>query len=83
MSEQLQGLLLAIATGILESAGVCTFGLATQIMKPGVIATVASNYAVVGVIFGVFVFRERLAANQLFGIVLVMCGLAGLAYLHP
>jgi drug/metabolite transporter (DMT)-like permease len=82
LSEKQQGLLLAITAGILESAGVSTFGLATQIIQPGIIATVASNYAVVGVIFGVFVFRERLVANQLFGIVLVMCGLVGLAYLR-
>ena len=83
LPEQRRGLLLAITAGVLESAGVSTFGLATQIIQPGVIATIASNYAVVGVIFGVVVLRERLVANQLFGLGLVMCGLAGLAYLHP
>lgn len=83
LSQQRRGLLLAIIAGVLESAGVSAFGLATQIMRPGVIATIGSNYAVVGVLFGVFVFRERLVANQLFGIGLVMCGLAGLTYLRP
>jgi drug/metabolite transporter (DMT)-like permease len=83
LSQEWRGLLLAVIAGILESVGVSTFGLATQIMQPGVIATIGSNYAVVGVLFGVFVFRERLVANQLLGIGLVMCGLAGLAYLRP
>jgi len=80
--HQQQGLLLAIIAGILESAAVSAFGLATQITPPGVIATIASYYALVAVLFGVFVFRERLVANQLFGIGLLMCALGGLAYLR-
>lgn len=83
LSQEWRGLILAVLAGILESAGISAFGLATQITHPGVIAAIGSNYAVVGVLFGVFVFRERLVINQLFGIGLVMCGLAGLAYLRP
>lgn len=81
--EQQRGILLAITAGILEGAGVSIFGLATQIAQPGVITVITSNYTVVCIIFGIFVLREQLAVNQIFGIVVVMCGLAGLAYLHP
>ncbi len=80
--HQRQGFLLAIIAGTLESAAISAFGLATQITQPGVIATIASYYALVAILFGVFVFRERLVGNQLFGIGLLMCALGGLAYLR-
>src|SRR5260370_19864484 len=82
LPNQRQGLLLAIIAGILESVAVSAFGLATQITQPGVIATIASYYALVAILFGVFVFRERLVGNQLFGIGLLKSALGGLAYLH-
>ena len=83
LSEQQRGILLALTAGILDGVALSIFGLATQIMQLGVITVITSNYTVVCVIFGIFVLRERLVASQIFGIVMVMCGVAGLAYLHP
>ncbi len=75
-------IMLAILAGLLDNAGVLTFGIATQVVKPGVIAAITSNYSLVAVLFGVVVCRERLTVNQIFGIGLVVCGLSFLAFLH-
>jgi uncharacterized membrane protein len=83
LSEQHRGIFLAIIAGTLDGAALSIFGLATQIMQPGVITVITSNYTVVCVIFGICVLRERLLANQVFGLIMVMCGVAGIAYLHP
>jgi drug/metabolite transporter (DMT)-like permease len=81
--EQQKGILLALAAGILDGIALSFFGLATQLMQPGVLSVIISNYTVVCVIFGIFILRERLVANQVFGIFMVIGGVAGLAYLRP
>ncbi|MBO0780279.1 MAG: EamA family transporter [Ktedonobacteraceae bacterium] len=76
------GVLFAAVAGILECLAILTFGMATQIIKPGVTATIASNYSLIAILFGVFILRERLIANQKLGIGIVMCGLTAFAILH-
>ncbi len=83
LSEQQRGILLALAAGILDGVALSSFGLATQLMPPGVLSVITSNYTVVCIIFGIFVLGERLVANQIFGIVMVIAGVAWLAYLRP
>lgn len=73
----------AIVAGVLESAAVLTFSMATRIIQPGETAAIASNYSVVAVLFGIIVFRERIAASQFLAIVLVVCGITTLALTHP
>lgn len=73
------GLLLAIGAGIVENAAVLLFSADTRIATTGVSAAIASNYAVVATLIGFFAFRERLVANQVAGIGLVLGGLAFLA----
>ena len=72
-------LLLAALAALLESAAMVTFSITARIMQPGVTAAIACNYSLVAVLFGLIIFRERLAKNQMAGIFLVMCGLTLLA----
>lgn len=73
------GILLAVIAGTLENAAVLTFSLDTRIATTGITSAIASSYALVVMLFGMIVYRERLAKNQLFGIALFMIGLALLA----
>ena len=51
------------------------FSLDTRIATTGIASAIASSYALVVVLFGVMVYCERLATNQLFGIAVFMIGL--------
>jgi drug/metabolite transporter (DMT)-like permease len=73
------GVLLAFIAGILENAAVLTFSLDTRIATTGITSAIASSYALVVMLFGMMVYRERLAKNQLFGIAIFMIGLVLLA----
>ncbi|HAT45135.1 MAG TPA: hypothetical protein DDW33_09090 [Ktedonobacter sp.] len=73
------GILLAIVAGMLENAAVLTFSLDTRIATTGITSAIASSYALVVMLFGMLMYRERLAKNQLFGIVMFMSGLILLA----
>jgi len=64
---------------MLENAAVLTFSFDTRIATTGVTSAIASSYALVIMIFGMIVYRERLAKNQLFGIAVFMIGLILLA----
>lgn len=73
------GVLLAIIAGITENAAVLTFSLDTRIATTGITSAIASSYALVVMLFGLLVYRERLAKNQLLGIGMFMAGLVLLA----
>ncbi len=62
-----------------ENAAVLTFSFDTRIATTGITSVIASSYALVVMIFGMIVYRERLAKNQLFGIAIFMIGLILLA----
>ena len=64
--------------GTIESLAILTFSFDTRIATTGITSAIASSYALVTLLFGLIVYRERLAANQLFGIG-VMVGLILLA----
>ncbi|HAG98646.1 MAG TPA: hypothetical protein DCL75_07270 [Ktedonobacter sp.] len=68
-----------IKFGMLENAAVLTFSLDTRIATTGITSAIASSYALVVMLFGMLMYRERLAKNQLFGIVMFMSGLILLA----
>src|SRR5947209_1882313 len=74
------GVLLAIIAGITENAAVLTFSLDTRIATTGITSAIASSYALVVMVFGMIVYRERPTKNQLFGIVLFMTSLFLLAW---
>lgn len=78
-SKMGSGILLALIAGMIESAAILTFSLDTRIATTGIAAAIASSYALVVMIFGMIVYRERLAKNQLFGIVMFMICLFALA----
>jgi drug/metabolite transporter (DMT)-like permease len=73
------GVLLAFLAGMLENAAVLTFSLDTRIATTGITSAIASSYALVVMLFGMMVYRERLAKNQLFGIAIFTLGLVLLA----
>jgi drug/metabolite transporter (DMT)-like permease len=73
------GVLLALIAGTLENAAVLTFSFDTRIATTGVTSAIASSYALVVMVFGMIMYRERLAKNQLFGIAMFMIGLVLLA----
>jgi uncharacterized membrane protein len=76
------GVLFAIGAGILECSAIIIFAIATQTCKPGLIAAIASNYALIAILFGVYVLGERLMLNQKLGIGVVLCGLTIIAVIH-
>jgi drug/metabolite transporter (DMT)-like permease len=80
--ENRRGILFAVGAGILECFAVLTFGIATQAVKPGMIAVISSNYSLVAIWFGVFILREQLTLNQKLGIGIVLGGLTCLALLQ-
>ena len=73
------GILLALLAGTIESLAILTFSFDTRIVTTGITSAIASSYALVTLLFGLIVYRERLAANQLFGIGVFMVGLILLA----
>jgi len=73
------GILLALLAGTIESLAILTFSFDTRIATTGITSAIASSYALVTLLFGLIVYRERLAANQLFGIGVFMVGLILLA----
>ena len=79
LSKIVSGILLALIVGMVESAAILTFSLDTRITTTGIAAAIASSYTLVVMIFGMIVYRERLAKNQLFGIVMFMMCLFSLA----
>lgn len=73
------GILLALLAGMTENAAVLTFSFDTRIASTGITSAIASSYALVVMMFGMIVYRERLAKNQLFGVIMFMSGLILLA----
>ena len=73
------GILLAILTGTLENAAVLTFSFDARITTIGIASAITSCYALVVIVFGMLIYRERLARNQLCGIAIFMVGLVLLA----
>ncbi len=73
------GLLLAITAGIIENAAVLIFSFDTRIATTGITSAIASSYALVVMLFGMVVYRERLTRNQLMGIGMFTTGLILLA----
>ena len=73
------GILLALLVGVIENAAVLTFSLDTRIATTGITSAIAASYALVVMVFGMIVYRERPAKNQLLGIVLFMISLFFLA----
>jgi len=73
------GILLALLVGMVENAAVLTFSLDTRIATTGISSALAAGYALVVVMFGMIVYRERPAKNQLFGVVMFMTSLFLLA----
>jgi drug/metabolite transporter (DMT)-like permease len=74
-----RGILLAIVAGGLESVAVLLFSRATQLTSTGITSVLASDYAVVSLLVGLIVFRERLNLRQIVGMALILGGICLLA----
>jgi drug/metabolite transporter (DMT)-like permease len=73
------GILLALLAGILENIAALVFSFDTRIVTTGITSAIASSYSLVVMVFGILVYRERIAKNQLFGLSMVMISLFLLA----
>jgi len=62
-------------TGAAENAGYLIFSINTQIATTGIAATLASGYSLFVILFGISVYHEKLARNQIGGMVLFLSGL--------
>ncbi|HEY7122649.1 MAG TPA: DMT family transporter [Ktedonobacterales bacterium] len=74
------GVLLAIIAGIGESAAVLSFSIDTRLATTGVAAAIASGYSLIVILFGLTFYHERLAWNQVGGIILFLAALIFLAF---
>lgn len=68
-----------ILAGVIENIAVLIFSIDTRVATIGFASAIASSYSLVGAIFGVLFYHERLAKNQLCGIVLCIVGIFLLA----
>lgn len=69
------GIFLALLTGILENGAALVFSFDTRIATTGIASAIASSYSLIIMIFGILVYRERIAKNQLLGLGMVMISL--------
>lgn len=69
----------AVAVGIVDTVGFVAYSVDTQIAPTAIAAAISSTYTLIPVMFGMLVFKERLATNQLIGVGLVVIGIILLA----
>ena len=72
-------LFLAGAAGLTENVAVLGFSLATRLSSTGMASAIASGYALVVLLYGLLIYRERLSGNQWSGVALFMSSLILLA----
>jgi drug/metabolite transporter (DMT)-like permease len=70
-----------LGQGILYNLGWIAFAFATTAFATSIVTAVSESYIILGVIFGIFINRERLRRHQFIGIILVIIGILGLATL--
>jgi drug/metabolite transporter (DMT)-like permease len=64
--------------GLLDTAGYVSFNVGVQHAETALVAAASAPYAVVPVLMGVALFRERPAASQWVGVLAVLAGLVAL-----
>jgi drug/metabolite transporter (DMT)-like permease len=67
---------LLIAVGVLDTAGVMFFGLASTRGLLSIVAVLATLYPVVLVVLARVVLNEKIARHQLLGVVVALAGVA-------
>ncbi len=71
------GLTVAVV-GILETGGMFALARGMEVGVVSIVATTLTLYPVVPILGGIFMFREKLALNQMAGLALVLAGLVAL-----
>lgn len=69
----------ATVVGCADVGGLLLLALASTSGSIGVVGMVASAYGVIPLLAGILLFKERPAANQLIGVILLIAGLLGVA----
>jgi predicted Rossmann-fold nucleotide-binding protein/drug/metabolite transporter (DMT)-like permease len=69
----------ATVVGCADVGGLLLLALASTSGSIGVVGMVASAYGVIPLLAGILLFKERPAANQLIGVILLIAGLVGVA----
>jgi drug/metabolite transporter (DMT)-like permease len=70
---------LTVLSGILENIAILIFSFDTRVTTIGFTSAIASSYSLIGTLFGVLFYQERLEKVQLYGIVLCISGIFLLA----
>jgi len=73
------GVGLAMAVGLLETAGLLIYSFDTQLASTGLASAISSAWGIIPLLAGITIFRERPALYQVFGVALVLLGLFLLA----
>ncbi len=73
------GVGLAVAVGLLETAGLLIYSFDTQFASTGLASAISSAWGIIPLLAGITIFRERPALYQVFGVALVLLGLFLLA----
>ena len=71
------GLTVAVV-GVLETGGMFALARGMEVGVVSIVATTLTLYSVVPILGGIFMFREKLALNQMAGLALVLAGLVAL-----
>jgi drug/metabolite transporter (DMT)-like permease len=73
------GVGLAVAVGLLETAGLLIYSFDTQLASTGIASAISSAWGIIPLLAGITIFRERPALYQVCGVALVLLGLFLLA----
>ena len=73
------GIGLAVAVGLLETAGLLLYSFDTQLASTDIASAISSSWGIIPLFAGLILFRERPARYQVSGVLLVLLGLSLLA----
>ncbi len=66
---------LAVAVGLTDLAGFAVFARGTQVASASIVTAASAAFALIPIVGGVVLFRERPAPTQWVGVAIVICGL--------
>ena len=68
-----------VAVGLLETGALFAFARGAEVGHISIVGAASTIYPIIPVLGGVYLYKERLAPNQLVGLLLVALGLVGLS----
>jgi drug/metabolite transporter (DMT)-like permease len=71
-----------VMVGVLETGALFIFSRGAEIGLISIVGAASTVYPIIPILGGVYLYKERLAPNQLLGLLIVVLGLVGLAVLR-